>query len=390
MALAASVTLSAGTYYVSLQGTVDGDGSAGKPWPSVEVALSEVGGGHTIVVKAGRYAGGITIPKSASGTPAAPTIIQSEVKWGAVVLGSASHGITSADGADYVVIDGFEVTGALADGIKMQGNYGVVRNCWVHGSTAMGISAHTRAGWTIERNLIEFNGQNPQFHHGIYADGDRFVIRDNIIRHNAGYGIQAYPAASNGYIMNNLVYGHARKHGLILQSGSGGGKNVVSNNTFADNAGGGINISNGNVEAVVNNIITAAGAPISMNSGSKNVWFAYNLCQPGCGGEGEGNLTGDPQFSAPMKGAYVLTANSPAIEAGNYALSPAQDFWGNTRKPGAVVDLGALPFCKYLTLDASRSDWYSGYAYRYSLNRGQEMPDLWTLPPDAVAEFAGR
>ncbi len=31
------------------------------------------------------------------------------------------------------------------------------------------------------------------------------IIRDNIVRHNAGYGMQVYPSASNGYIMNNVV-----------------------------------------------------------------------------------------------------------------------------------------------------------------------------------------
>lgn len=371
------------TYYVSPKGTVDNDGTSERPWPSVQYALDKVGGGNTFILKAGIYPGPIAISKAYSGQPDSPTVIKSEVKWKAIVVGSSTHGVYTADNANWVVFDGLEVSGATDDGIKMQGDYGVVRNCYVHGSGSMGLSAHGKKGWTMERNLLEFNGQNPQFHHGIYADGDTFTIRDNIVRHNAGYGMQVYPSASNGYIMNNVVYGQPRKAGIILQSPKGGGHNVVANNTIADNVGGGISLSNSDTEVVISNIVTTASAtPIVMNSASKNVWFANNLCQPACGVEGDGNITGDPLFVYTMRGAYYLMPGSPAIAAGKLELSAAQDFWGLTRKE--KPDLGAFSYLQYMSTDASRSTWYSGYAYRFSLNSGQNIPDLWTLPMEAV------
>ena len=48
------------------------------------------------------------------------------------------------------------------DGIKMMGDHGVVRNCWVHNSSRQGILPGGK-GLTIENNLVEFNGSNVQF-----------------------------------------------------------------------------------------------------------------------------------------------------------------------------------------------------------------------------------
>ncbi len=368
-------------YYVSPAGKAENDGTSARPWPSVQFALAAVGGGHTIILRAGEYPGPIYIPKTAAGTAYNRTVIQAEKKWKALIIGSVTHGVYTADGTDYVTFDGLEVAGALDDGIKMNGNFGEVRNCWVHGSGAMGISAHTKNGWVIERNLVEFNGQNPQFHHGLYVDGDSFIIRDNIVRHNSGYGMQVYPAASNGRIENNLVYGHFRKAGLILQSPKQGGNNVVSNNTFADNAAGAISLSNANTETIVNNILVTTGAPpIVMNAASKDVRFSYNLCQPACTFEGEGNLEGDPLFAYPLRGAYYLLASSPAIGNGKKEMAPPADFWGRLRNLDIRPDLGAFCFVPYFSTDASRAAWYSGYSYRFSRNSGQDMPDLWASP----------
>mgnify|MGYP001565393080 FL=1 len=46
--------------------------------------------------------------------------------------------------------------GSRYDGVKMSGNYNVVRNCWVHNNKAMGVAMHNKKGGIIENNLIEF------------------------------------------------------------------------------------------------------------------------------------------------------------------------------------------------------------------------------------------
>ena len=50
-------------------------------------------------------------------------------------------------------MNGFEVLGARYDGIKMNGDYNVVRNCWVHNNQAMGVAMHNQRGGVIENNL---------------------------------------------------------------------------------------------------------------------------------------------------------------------------------------------------------------------------------------------
>src|SRR2546423_410490 len=171
-ATVAPLPAGAATFYVATDGREDGNGSAAKPWPSVEYALSRAGAGHTIIVKPGIYRGPIQIGKEYAGTKEHPTIIRSEAKWKAVIIGSPVHGISNGDDCHWVVIDGFEVLGARYDGIKMNGDHNTVRNCWSHNNAAMGIAMHNKTGGVIENNLIEFNGSHVQFHHGVYADGD--------------------------------------------------------------------------------------------------------------------------------------------------------------------------------------------------------------------------
>ena len=84
----------AGTYYVAAEGSTDNDGCYAKPWPSVAVALEKVGGGNTIVLRRGEYRGPITVTAKAAGTEKNPTIIKSEKKWKAVIIGGGfGHGM---------------------------------------------------------------------------------------------------------------------------------------------------------------------------------------------------------------------------------------------------------------------------------------------------------
>ena len=366
-----------GTYYVSPDGTAENDGSSGRPWPSVEFALARVGGGQVIVLKPGFYRRPILIGRQCSGTKDAPTVIRSERKWKAVVGGSPTHGVYT-EGCDWVVIDGLEVFGALVDGIKVQGNDSVVRNCWVHNNTSMGIAIHGRKRWTIENNLIEFNGQHIQFQHGIYADGEDWVVRNNVVRHNAGYGIQLYPSCRNGRAENNLVYGHARKGGIILACPPGGGRNVIANNTIADNAYG-IEIWNGKGEVVVTTII-AGPSPFQAGQHSEDLLVDYNLCRAPCSLPGEHNIVADAGFLNAGRGFYYLLKDSPAIGRGSEKSAPETDFWRRRREPGAAPDLGALAFSPLLLLEPARyteSDPRNGgWAYHFT----RSLPDMWAFP----------
>src|SRR5579862_8575952 len=214
------------TYYVAVNGSVSGSGSLANPWPSVNYALSRVGGGSTILVEPGTYTVGIHVPLNCMGTQAAPTIIRSTVKWGAVIASASGDGFQSASGCNWVVLDGFQIAGAGTTGIKLSiVNNCVVRNCWVHNSTHQGISSQESNNILIENNLVENNGTNASLDHGIYANGNSLTVRNNVVRSNMDAGMQIYPSVTNSQIYNNLVYGNHL--GIVLGSS---GNNLIVNN----------------------------------------------------------------------------------------------------------------------------------------------------------------
>ena len=376
----------ADTYYVGPDGKPENDGASAKPWPSVEYALSKVGGEHTIIVKPGIYRGPIQIAKQYAGTKERPTVIRSEVKWQAVIIGAEYHVISNGGGCHWVVIDGFEVMGGRYDGVKMSGNYNTVRNCWVHNNKAMGIAMHNQKGGVIENNLIEFNGDHIQFDHGVYADGDGLTVSGNIVRHNASYGLHLYPSIKNSRVVNNLVYGQVRRRGIIVACPDGGGKNVIVNNTVVENQP--LSLWNGNGEVVANNILVAEGEDVfSFDNDTKNVSVDYNLCVPKSARQGPHGLTGNPRFVDPTKGVFWLREGSLAIGKGSLKYAPTTDFWGRRRPQGKAPDLGVFAFEPVLTEEKVRAHWDHGWAYhRHGNTVG--LPDPWVLPsaePDKVS-----
>lgn len=378
-ALLLAVRVSADPYYVARDGKPENDGSKEKPWPSVEYALSKVGGGHTIVVRPGVYPGPIEIPKSYAGTEAHPTVIRSEEKWKAVIVGAPVHGISNGDDCHWVVIDGFEVMGARYDGIKMNGDHDTVRNCWVHNNAQMGVAMHNKKHGVIENNLIEFNGTHIQFHHGVYADGDGLILRNNIIRHNAGFGLHLYPEIKNAVITNNLVYGQANHAGVILSCPEGGGKNLLINNTIAQNRVG-LVVWNGKGETIRNNILAENAETEEFDSKTHDLLMDYNLCETKSEMQGPHGLSGDPKFVDSKRGVFWLRADSPAMGRGTEQSAPTTDFWGRPLPQNQPRDIGAFRYVPSLTTEQARASWYYQWPYGYPPNSKYALPDLWRPP----------
>jgi parallel beta-helix repeat protein len=324
------------------------------PEASVEEALRRAGAGSEVVLRPGFYRG-IRVPRECEGVT-----IRSEIKWKAVVLGSTEHGVFVS--APRVTIDGLEVVGSRIDGIKAAADGVTIRNCWVHNNSSQGVTIHGFKDWTIERNLIEFNGQHPQLQHGIYADGENGAVRSNIVRHNSGYGVQLYPEMRGVTVENNLIHGHSKKGGIVLAAPSG--RNRLVNNTIADNAYG-IRLMGGSGQAIANNIIVGP-SPISRDA---------EAGEP----DARANWTDDPKFVDRQHEVYFLAADSPAIGKGAARLASATDCWG--RRRDARVEPGAFPFVPALANGESRAAWHNGWAYRFrSQDPKMEMPDLW-IPP---------
>ncbi len=368
------------TYYVATDGKADGDGSKDKPFSSVEAALAKVGGGHTIIVKPGVYRGPIQIAKRFAGTSEAPTVIKSEVKWKAIIIGASYHVISNDDDCHWVTVDGFQVQGARYDGIKMNGDHNVVRNCWVHNNQAMGVAMHNKRDGVIENNLIEFNGSHVQFDHGVYADGEGLVIRGNVVRHNASYGLHLYPSIRNSVIANNVMHGQVRRRGIIVACPKGGGRNRIVNNTVVEDQP--LTIWNGDGEVVANNILVARDpgeSALSFNDQTRDVLVDYNLCLPKSDRNDSHGVTGDPMFVDADKAPFWLRPESPARGKGSSEHAPDTDFWGRPRAKDRPPDLGALPFVPELARPEARQRFENGWAY-FRHGSGGAVPDFWVLP----------
>ncbi len=377
----AAMAASAATGYVATDGKAENDGSRAKPWPSVEHALSQLGGGHTVIVRPGIYRGPFQIAKQFAGTRERPTVIRSEVKWKAVIVGAEVHVISNGDGCDWLSIDGFEVLGGRYDGVKLNGDHNVVRNCWVHNNQAMGVAMHNKRAGVIENNLIEFNGSHIQFDHGVYADGEELTLRGNVIRHNASFGLHLYPSIKNSRVENNLVYGQVRRRGIVVSCPTGGGKNIIVNNTVVEQQQ--LTIWKGHGEVVANNILVSESEEVlSFNEGTTNILVDYNLSVPKSVRDGPHGVAGDPMFVDAGKGLFWLRAESPARRKGSAEYAPATDFWGRLRKKGQPADLGAMPFVPELLRSESRDRFEYGWTY-YRHGAGGTLPDLWLLPPGA-------
>jgi len=346
------------------------------------------------MLKPGYYRGPVRFVAAHRGSPERPTVLKSQQKYGAIVNGSPSSGIHVMKNCPWVVIDGLTISGSLYSGVVFDSDYCVVRNCHIHNNATNGVGAFGRNNIVIENNLVEFNGQHPQFYHGIYFHGDRVIIRNNIVRYNSGWGLHLYPEVSNSRIENNLVHNN-NGCGILVCSKQGVGSNLVLHNTVTEN-GRGVEIKDGYKDMVLNNIIAynpfrKEGTSVSGYGGDslKNVLIDYNLLVPAVKGAGKHNISADPLFESEEKKLFYLQPKSPALKKGISVSSYYRDFLGRAREPGRRCDLGCFPHSVAALSPQARQGWYLGWPFFYK-QKLDVMPDLWKLPQEKRPEGKGR
>jgi hypothetical protein len=369
LALCQTLAAQPSEYFVSPAGSPTNSGTETSPWSSVGFALNKATGGDVITLLPGSYAEAVVV--ELSGTAEQPTIIRSQRKWEAVIQGSPSHGIYVADGVTHVVIDGLQVVASAIDGVKV-GSYATVRNCWIHHSAEQGISAHRTRGTLLERNLIEHNGTDPLFDHGIYLSGTNDVVRCNVIRWNKTYGCQIYadPPASSAdcQFYNNLVYGN--RNALTVWSPSRQ-TNYVFNNTLSSDRY--VLRANFGTLCVTNNILLGPSARrIFWAEEGAEIRADYNLISSAGRRRGDHDVMVDqPGFVDADRGLFWLRADSPARGVADEGCRPPVDFFGAELL--RVLDAGAVQYETSLTRD------------RRTLDPSPTQPDYWlqnvTAPP---------
>ena len=152
------------TYYVATNGNDANPGTADLPWATIQKAATTVIAGDTVIVKPGTYTEMVEVTNSGSsqgcGIGDWPITFLADQS-GEVIIDATgnSYGIRLQRNS-FIIIDGFTITGASSDGIRMNLNgvsYNIVRNCKIYGNGNDGIDIFDRDDVTIENCIIYSN-----------------------------------------------------------------------------------------------------------------------------------------------------------------------------------------------------------------------------------------
>jgi parallel beta helix pectate lyase-like protein/List-Bact-rpt repeat protein len=233
------------TFYVDPAGNDSAAGSSVSPWRTLQKAANTVRAGDLVIVRAGHYAG---LYLTTSGTATDPITFRGDP--GAIVDSqnpTTPDGI-NLEGASYVVIENFTVTGVPRAGIRavlnhhvtIRGNTGDLNGRW-------GILTGFSDDLLIENNVMS----RSQAEHGIYVgnSGDRPVIRRNVVWGNRANGIHMNGDLSQGG--DGIISGAVVEANTIYDNGLGGGSgincdgvqsSIIRNNVIYDNHASGISL----------------------------------------------------------------------------------------------------------------------------------------------------
>ena len=200
-------------FYISLEGSIDNDGSNKKPWHSLSYALKKVGGGNTFILMPGQYNEQIHLKSEYKGTRENPTIIKSHKKWSATISIYEEFCAIIDYECNWTIIDGLKLTNSNLGGILIRSDNNLIKNCWII-NNKNGIYIHQRINISIENSLIEFNGNSIVDNHGISGSGSNINILNNVLRHNGSYGIHLYPWVERLVMINNIVHHQVSGHGF--------------------------------------------------------------------------------------------------------------------------------------------------------------------------------
>lgn len=355
------------TYYIATTGSDAADGSSGTPFLTINKFHSIASPGDIGIVRCGTYtdadnSGSVfTTTNGHNGTSGNPITIQAETRYCATIT---VPGLTNTqnDGmlinSDYLIIDGFEVTGGTSGtgsvnshtGINVFGGTGIIlRNNKIHDIARTlcyndpygnaGIFTNTgTASIEISNNIIYGigrlrNGESGcsttiyQHDHGMYIDGlVGGTIKYNLVYDsNRGYPIQVSGGTtSNLTIAHNTLGGHSPTGLPAAQMVLGDTLNTadIVNNLSYD-AGG---------YFVDPTFVTASGVTVRYNisDGAEKVTTASGVTF-------SNNIQNSASLNLTNPGAndYTLGAGSAAIDAGTV-------LGGSYTYNGSAPDMGAF------------------------------------------------
>jgi len=379
-----AVSANAKNYFVrqdgnnNCNGLYDTAGSSGNcAWSTLQYAADKVIAGDIVNIGDGTYAGFMI---QTAGTKEMPVTFKAQSTGANITTRNSktNDGINieswGNNSADYITLDGLNVSGIGRMGIRAIGGKGIIiQNCTVHNCISNGIFSGNTPFIKVLNNITFSNGSSGQ-EHNIYISNylsDNCVIKGNTVYSSGGgNGIQIngdYTSGGDGYIdypivEDNIVYSNYQK-GLSMISIRYG---TIQNNVIYNNgsSAGGIHLveqgatyySIGNT--VTNNTIhQTAAVCIRVNSGNTGNVIFNNICIYNGNGivfEGSGNFESN-NYEATAAGSlfinagsrdYHLASGSAAIGYGvttyNSKSAPSVDKEGNNRT--VSYDAGAYEY----------------------------------------------
>jgi parallel beta-helix repeat protein len=391
------------TFYVSTSGNNANPGTDAQPWRTLQHAAGRVAAGDLVIVRPGNYAG---FELTTDGTSANPIEFRADA--GVVVNVPETvrnqHGI-NLEGANWIVIQGFTVTGMPRAGIRAVLNHHVtIRGNTLDSNGYWGVLTGFSDDVLIENNVTS----RSQVEHGIYVSnsGDRPTIRNNHVWGNRANGIHMNGDVSLGG--DGIISGALVERNLIHDNGAAGGSGIncdgvqssrFLNNVLYNNHAGGItlyridaggsavnnlvahntilqasdgrwaiNITNASTgNRVFNNIlynahsfrgsitVSADSRPgllsdynvvmnrFSTDDGNSRITLAQWQAATGQDTHSIIAVPADLFVNVPAND-YHLSATSPARDAGTTLAEVTQDRDGAPRPQGSGVDIGAYEF----------------------------------------------
>ncbi|AMV29206.1 hypothetical protein VT84_32730 [Gemmata sp. SH-PL17] len=321
-------------YYVATTGSDSAAGTAASPWKTLQHAADVVRAGDTVTVRAGSYTG---FYLSTDGTAASRITFTGEAGAKITSRNARTADGINLEGADYVTIQGFSVTGAGRAGIRSVLNRDViVRNNNCDSNAVWGIFSGFSENLTIENNVTSRSAQQ----HGIYVSnsGDNPVIRGNVSWGNRGCGIHMNGDVSqggDGIISNALV-----ENNILYSNGAGGGSAInadgVQNSVFRNNLiyntlAAGITLfrqdgaAGSSRNLVENNTVLVASAgrwALNIMNGSTTNTVRNNILYSAHSFRGAISISADSLSG--FVSDYNLTENVFSVDGGNTAISLTQ------------------------------------------------------------------
>jgi hypothetical protein len=342
------------TLHVAPGGQDSADGSSAHPWRTLQRAAGAVRPGDLVVVRAGRYAG---FHLERSGTVEHPIVFRARP---GVVIDTPnpvrpSEGI-NLEGASWVVVEGFTVTGMPRAGIRSVTNHHVtIRGNVAEANGRWGIFSGFSDDLLIEGNVAARSAAE----HGIYVSnsGDRPTIRGNHVWGNRACGIHMNGDLGMGG--DGIISGALVEANVVHGNGRGGGSGINAdgvqasrflNNVLYDNHASGISLyridgAAGSRDNLIahNTIVQAADGrwAVNVKDGSTGARVLNNVLLTLHGWRGAISVTPDslPGFASDANALtprFTLDDGESVVDLAAWRAATGQDAHSFAAVPGTL------------------------------------------------------